>query len=83
MTQWLRTHTALAEDLSLIPSSNVGQLTTVYDSNSMESDILFWFSQALYFHRLCIHMHNHTYRYTHIVVLKTKTKRSLISSHSE
>lgn len=71
----LRAWAALPEDLSLIPSTNVGQLTTLPNSRSRESDILFWLSEAhTHMHR-CTHMHNRTYKYTHIFVFKTKSKK--------
>lgn len=32
--QWLRVHSALAKDTSSVPSNQVGQLKTVYNSSS-------------------------------------------------
>lgn len=42
MTQQLTVHTALAEDLNMIPSTHVQKLMTASNSSSKESDILFW-----------------------------------------
>jgi hypothetical protein len=42
MTQQLKADTAIAEDPSWVPSTYMGQLTTVYNSISEESDTSIW-----------------------------------------
>lgn len=54
MAQWLREHSAIGENLNLIPSINVGQLTTVDNSSSREFNTLSWLSQP------CTHGYKHT-----------------------
>jgi hypothetical protein len=42
MTLWLRVHTALAEDLSLVPSTDIVWLTTMCNSSSGGIYAVFW-----------------------------------------
>jgi hypothetical protein len=42
VTSQLRAHTALPEDLSFVPSIQVGRLTTICNYSAEESSALFW-----------------------------------------
>ena len=74
MARPLRARTALPEDLSRIADANVGQLTTMYDSSSGESDVLFRLSRALLsYAQVCSYAQPQTQ--IHLFVLKPKTKK--------
>jgi len=49
--------TALAEDLTSVPSNNVRQLMTAYNSSSGGSDVLFWPLWVLYAQKIQTHVH--------------------------
>lgn len=73
MAQRLRAHAALPEDLSWITDTNVGQLTTMYNSSSRESDILIWLSRALHsYAQVCSYVQPHTQ-----ICIKTKDQKIL------
>lgn len=42
MVQWLRTRTAPADDLSLVPCTHISQLTTASDYCNRDSNVVFW-----------------------------------------
>lgn len=44
----LRESTAFPEDMSSVPSSHIGQLTTACDSSSRRPDLIFWLPRALH-----------------------------------
>ena len=46
IAQWLGALAALAEDLSSIPSTHIGQFTTTWNSGTRGSDALFWAPQV-------------------------------------
>lgn len=46
MAQLSRVHIAITEDLGLLLSTYIEQLTTAYNSSSGESDALFWSLRA-------------------------------------
>ena len=42
MALWLRAHTPRVGDLSLVPSTHIGQLTTASHSSPSRLDVLVW-----------------------------------------
>lgn len=55
--QWLRRHTALAENMGLVPNIHVKQLTATFNSSSRKSNSLFYIPKV---HALtCTHTDTH------------------------
>ena len=64
--RWLGAHTALAEDLSLVPSLHVRLLVTTCNSSFRGSDTPYWPSQVLHIHiQACMYRHTHVQGHTH------------------
>lgn len=55
-TQWLRACISLAEDLSSVPRTHMGQLTAVHNCISSVFNNLFWALQEPVLMCVCVHM---------------------------
>jgi hypothetical protein len=72
MAQQLRALSALAENLSLIPSNYIGQPVTTFNSSSRGPDAPFWNSQG----PALTQMHILTYNHTHMVKAEKRKTRA-------
>jgi hypothetical protein len=79
MEQWIRALAAPAEDLSLVPSTHVGQITTTCNSGSRRPDALFWSPRApgtgLVHMRACRQAYTYAYKIKISKSFKKERKR--------